>query len=313
MELYKKYRPKTLDEVIGQDRAVKDLKNLISRDKVPHSILFFGPSGCGKSTLAKILAKEVGCTSGLHEINCASIKEPLDAVRSIEIRMGYSPLSGGKNVWLLDEYQSLSRSKGAQQALLMMLENPPNKTYFFLCTTDSDKIIPAIRNRCVKIKVDSIKPKDILSILKNTCNKEGVSNVTEDTLDKIVEIAEGSARDALNALEKVIGLSTEEEQIDAVYKSSDKHQAKSIAQLLLNSRTQWGEIAKSLKDLDNDPEGLRHQILGYATNALLRGGKDAGRAYYIISAFEGNFYDSKRAGLARACWEVMHNAPPPNK
>lgn len=301
-ELYRKYRPKTLDEVVGQESAVSVLTRMIKSDRVPHSILFVGPSGCGKTTLARIMRKKVGCgLQDFDEVNCADFRG-IDMVRSIGSQMNLAPMSGRSKVWLIDECQKLTSD--GQAAMLKMLEDTPDHVYFFLATTDPQKLLPTIRTRCTEIKVSLLSSEVTVSLLKDVSKKEGMKLVSLDVFDMIAEKAEGSARKALVLFHQVLGLSSEKEQIAALAKADTKTQAIQLARLLITPKPNWNEVAKILKNLDDEPETVRRIMLGYAGSVLLGNGKLAKRALFLIDVFGSNFYDSGQAGLIAACYAV---------
>lgn len=310
VELYRKYRPRDFKDVIGQDTAVSVLQDLLNRKAMPQSLMFYGPSGVGKTTLARILKKELGCsTMDFQEINTAESRG-IDTVRDIQSRMTLAPLGGTCKIFLLDECHSLTRRKGggdAQNALLKTLEDVPPQVYFFLCTTEPDGLNKTIHTRCTKIKLTPLSNKDMVLLLKTMCDKEGVT-ISKEVLDRVTEVSEGSAREALVCLGSIIGLDNEEAQLDAILSSNVKHDSIAIWKALIGSYSKWPEVAGIIQGLDlEDPERLRRMILACATTSMLGGGKNSHRAYVIVNAFESNWYDSGKAGLVRACWEVVHD------
>jgi DNA polymerase III subunit gamma/tau len=302
-ELFKKYRPKTLAKVIGQASAVKTLTEYVKAKRIPHAMIFTGPSGCGKTTLARIMKTEVNC--GDHdftELNCADFRG-IDMVREIRSRINLGSLEGkGRSrVYLIDEAHMLT--KDAQNALLKMVEEPPSHVYFMLATTDPGKLIKTIINRCTPIKVELLGNKDMKKLIEYVCAKED-KELTEDVTDKLMDCAEGSARKVLVLLDQIIALDDEEDQLEAIANPEAERQAIEIARALLNPKTTWYDMAKLLKSVDEDPESLRWMVLGYAS-AILLGGKANTRAFQMIEAFGENFYDTKRAGLIAACYELV--------
>ncbi len=300
MELYKKYRPKKLKQMIGQKGSVDVLTTYIGKKKVPHAILFSGPSGCGKTTFARILRKEIKCSKyDFIEKNCRKIEE----IRQIRTRMNQAPLRGKTRVWLLDEAHQLTGD--AQNEFLKMLEDTPKHVYFMLATTDPQKLKKTIRTRCTEIVVRSLVKKSMYKLLKYVCNKEKTS-IPEDVIDEIIENSDGSARKALVLLDQIIELDNEEAMIEAIKVTTAEIQGIAIARALFNPRTSWSDMAKILKETVNEePEQIRWRVLGYARAILLSGSKLSNEAYIIIDAFRDHFYDSKHAGLAAACWEVI--------
>jgi DNA polymerase III gamma/tau subunit len=301
--LYKKYRPKSLNAVIGQEGAVKSLQKMIDKENIPHAILLTGPSGCGKTTIARILKAHLDChESDFSEINCADFKG-IDMIRDIRRAVGLCPMFGGARIWLIDEAQKLTGD--AQNAFLKLLEDTPDHAYFMLCTTDPQKLIKTIHTRCSEVKLVSMSDKALKELIESVCNKEKME-LGEDVIDAIIEGAEGSARKALVILEQVGYLETEQEQLAAVsYTASTKEAAINLARALIYPGAKWDAVSKILKEIKDEPESVRYLVLSYSRSVLLGGGKMAARAYKVIDAFSPNFYDSKHAGLAAACWEVL--------
>ncbi len=300
MELYKKYRPKKLKQMVGQNSSVKVLTTYIEQKKVPHAILFSGPSGCGKTTFARILRKEIKCSKfDFTEKNCRKIED----IRQIRTRMNQAPMNGKTRVWLIDEAHQLTGD--AQNEFLKMLEDTPKHVYFMLATTDPQKLKKTIRTRCTEIVVRSLIKKSMSKLLKHVCDKEK-RKMPEDVVDEIIENSDGSARKALVLLDQVINLTSEEAMMEAIKVTTGEIQGIAIARALFNPRTSWSDMAKILKETTNEePEQIRWMVLGYAKAIILSGGKLASEAYIVIDAFRENFSDGKPAGLAAACGKVI--------
>ena len=265
-------------------------------------MLFTGPSGCGKTTLARIVAKNIGCgTYDLHEVNCADFRG-IDTIREIRDAMQLSPMSGKCLVWIIDEAHQLS--KDAQHAFLKMLEDTPEHVHFMLATTEPTKLVKTIITRATEITVRLLSPKDMGSLLKRIAEKEKFT-LSEEVEDKIIDVAEGSPRKALVLLGAIIDVEDEEEQLAIIQKGDFKEQASSIFKLLINPYTKWGDMAKVLKSVEDEAEGLRHYVLAAARNVMLANGKGAARAFMIIQAFRDNFYDGKRAAFDATCYEII--------
>ena len=300
-ELYKIYRPKQLTEVIGQDDAVEMLKKFEAKKSFPHTMLLSGPSGCGKTTLARIIKTMLGCgDADFTELNCADFRS-IDDARSIRRAVGMAPMNGKSRIWLLDECHQLPSA--TQSVLLKLLEDTPKHAYFILATTDPSKLMKTILGRCTEIKVKSMNTPALVSMITNVCKKEK-KKVTDEVRQGIIDACEGSARKALVLLDQVLDLPDEESQLEALKSGDFKKQGIDLARALFDSRTQWMDIAKILKSVDDEPETIRYIVLGYARAILLAGGKGCARAAMMIDFFSGNFYDSKAAGLALACWNV---------
>lgn len=310
-ELFRKYRPRTLDEVVGQPQVIKALTNLKDR---PHCYLFKGPSGVGKTTVARIWAVELGCKDGADyaEINCGVVESPIDTVREIQRDMGYAAVAGNTaRVWVLDEAQALSRASFAQQSLLKILEEPPDEVYFMLCTTDDKKLLPTIRNRCCEIAFKAIPDKDLIQLVRTVAKREKAT-VNEQAIENIVTAAEGSARRALQELQRIIGFE-EDEQADAVQGAGIEKAAFDLVKVLMpwQGSSSWDEVVKVLKDIEEEePEKLRQLLLASARGILLSpksGMALKGRAVNVINAFREPLYDrnSGRALIAGSCFEIV--------
>jgi DNA polymerase-3 subunit gamma/tau len=304
-ELYKKYRPKVLQKVVGQAGALASIQKLLDKGELPHALLLSGPSGCGKTTVARILKKSLDCgNADWHEIN-SSDHRGVEMVREIRRYMNLAPIEGECRIWLIDECHKLTSD--AQNAFLKMLEDTPAHVYFFLVTTDAGKLIKAIHTRCTEVRFVSLTEDQLEGLLLEVIKYEAFE-VEEKIVKEIVGAAEGSARKALVILGQVGGLKGEEAQLAAVQASSvNKDQAIALARALVNHNAGWKEVAVILKDLkDEDPEGIRYLVLAYSRAILLSGGPLAPRAFMIIDYFSENFWDSKQAGLAAACWAVVN-------
>lgn len=230
------------------------------------------------------------------ELN-ASEARGIDEIRSIERQMAFRPMSGESRVWLIDECHQLTGA--AANAFLKPLEDTPDHVYFMLATTEPQKIIRTIRTRCTEIKLSPIDWRELESLVKQVADSEQ-RQISDDVVDQIVKMSDGSARQALVLLHQVIGLDGDESQLAALEAGDYERQGIDLARALMQKKP-WSEIAKILKNIQEDPEKVRYVVLGYATTVLL---SNKPRAYLIIEAFRDNFYDSKKAGLVAACWEA---------
>lgn len=226
--LYRKYRPKSITDVVGQKIAVKIIKNSLNEDKVNHAYMFSGPRGTGKTTMAKILAKSINCLNRKDGIACDECKNCLeinsgsavdvieidaasnngvDEIREIRNNVTLSCSSLKYKVYIIDEVHMLTI--GAFNALLKTLEEPPEHIIFILATTDIQKVPSTIISRCQCINFESISDIDIKDRLKFICEQEK-KEISEEVLLKIAEISNGGLRDAIGNLEKIIAASSNE-------------------------------------------------------------------------------------------------------
>lgn len=303
MELYKKYRPKGLKDVIGQDVAVRVLQKYLDKENMPHFICLVGPSGCGKTTIMRILRKKLNCSiHDFYETNGAS-NNGVDTVRSIQSRMHQAPIDGKCKIYAINEVHKLTNE--AQNAFLETLEDTPKHVYFIFTTTTPNKLLAAVKTRATEIMLNSLNNNAIKHIIDNVANSEK-KRIKESVLDKIVEYSSGSARKALVFLDQIIELDDEDDMLNAIEKSSSEDVGFQIAKALHNPRIRWSEMIDILNKIENEEvETIRYIVLGFAKSVMLKGGKLTDRAMLIINAFGNNFYDSKQAGLVAACYEVI--------
>lgn len=299
-ELPKRYRPRALKDVVGQPNAVKVLTKMLDEQRVAHSLLLTGPSGTGKTTIARILARKLGCDRlDFKEINTADFRG-IELVRKIRDNVTMSAV-GDARVWLIDECHQLSSE--AQNAFLKIIEDTPGHVYFMFATTDANKLIKTLRNRCTVIPLSSIANDVLTKLIKRVAAEEKIK-VAEAVIDRIVAYSEGSARAALVHLNKIMGIDDEDDQLAAIVPPLVEEQAINLCRALIY-RKSWKDVSKLIKDINEDAEQLRWLVLSYASTVLLgTNTKEHHRANLILSAFRDNFYDSKRAGLINAAFEV---------
>lgn len=303
---YRRYRPRRLKDVIGQPDAVNVL-TIKLRDGFPRTILLHGPSGVGKTTIARILSSKLGCSDAdFFEINCASMEEPIKTIRGIERGTRLKPRAGVCRIWYLDEVQALSRAGFAQQAMLKMLEDVPSHVYFLLATTDPQKLHAAIRTRCTQVALRSLTSKELEETVRAVAAKAKVE-LTDPVIDRIVECACGSARQAVVLLQQVAGL-TEEQQLSALEPPAANKAAFELVRLLVWKKPNWEAVRAFLVELGEreEPEMLRRLILANARNELLKKGGQHDRAAAVIDFFKESWFDSGFARLVHACYEAIN-------
>lgn len=301
-ELYKKHRPRDFKDVIGQDDAIASLTAMAKDRKFPHTLLLTGGSGCGKTTIGRIIKAKLGCDDNdYREVNAANDRG-IELVRDIQSCVGLAPMAGRCRMYLIDEVHQLTPQ--AQDAFLKLLEDTPKHVYFILATTDPQKLKKTILTRCTQVKLRELTQAEVKELARRVATAEGTT-VDDDVLSKLAEVAEGSARRALVLLNQVIGMSDAGAQMAVLTKSAeDVRQAIELARALLGGKP-WKEIAAILKDVNDDPEGVRWLVLGYMNSVALGGGGQCAKAICIIESFMEPFYESKAAGLTQACYTAL--------
>lgn len=255
--LYRKYRPKTFDEVVGQNNNINLLKEAIIDNKISHAYIFSGPRGTGKTSTAKIFAKAINCidnkngnpcgkcqtcintgSSDIYEIDAAS-NTGVDQMRELIDNIKLTPLESKYKVYIIDEVHMLSTS--AFNALLLTLEEPPAHAVFILATTNVEEVPITVLSRCQRLDFKKISNSDLISSLKSISNKENIK-IDDDAIEEIAEYSEGGLRDALSILDQLsklnkkitidvvlnsIGL-VSNEKIDKLFKSIDTNNINEI-------------------------------------------------------------------------------------
>lgn len=298
--LHIKYRPSSLEEVIGNEGTVASLNAILMRPPKdrPRAFLFSGPSGCGKTTFARIASDMIGCSpTDFKEVDSAQYRG-IDSVRELRQMMMLAPRNGDFRVFLLDEVHQLS--KDAQSGLLKVLEDTPTHVVIMLATTDPEKLLPTIRNRCHSFTVQPLTEKQTIALMRSILKVEK-STTSDKVLEQIANDAMGSARAALVMLDKVRGLDEKTALKLAKAEAVKLNETIELCRMLMK-KTDWKEVAAWLKTTQQDPEQIRRAVLGYCSNALLGG---SCQAWVVLDAFRTPYYDNGKSGLIMSCWEVL--------
>ena len=271
LALYRKYRPKTLSEVIGQPQITEPLENALKSGKVSHSYLFTGPRGCGKTSVARILAHEINNFKyeledsylDIIEIDAAS-NTGVDNIRDLREKAMIAPSDGKYKVYIIDEVHMLSKS--AFNALLKTLEEPPEHVVFILATTDLEKVPVTITSRSQVFTFRLADSETMLPHLKSICEKEGIK-ISDSALKIVISRGGGSFRDSLSLLDQISSLGAKNEEISEELVASvlGLPLDSKLSELLSAFESQdFSAISSNLKNLLNEglkPESIAESLL----------------------------------------------------
>jgi DNA polymerase-3 subunit gamma/tau len=266
--LARKFRSQTFEEVIGQDAITTTLRNAITQDRVHHGYLFCGTRGVGKTSMARILAKALNCLSSdrptatpcgrcesclsvargedvdVVEIDAAS-NTGVDNIRDLRSNAIYRPARSRYKIYIIDEVHMLS--KGAFNALLKTLEEPPDHVKFIFATTEPEKVLPTILSRVQRFDFKAIAPEDIARQLSRICQEEQVE-AEEAAVKRLARLASGSMRDALSLLDQVMSMAGGQITADVVNELFPATYDELFAELI--DQVAAGDAAASLRVAD---------------------------------------------------------------
>ena len=297
--LHLDYRPSELDEVVGQDAAVRALAGLIKREG-SRAFLMSGPSGTGKTTLARIAARMIGCADkDVLEIDAAT-NTGIDAMRRVQELTQYRPF--GKSKWralIIDECHALS--KQAWQSLLKAIEEPPEYVVWLFCTTDPSKVPVTIKTRCASISLKPVPDADLRKLLARVIAAEKIK-VEREVCDVVIREAEGSPRQMLVNLALCREASGRREASELLRDARESDAVADLCKFMMQGGS-WPKAAALLAALEGEgAEAVRIGVCNYVGGALRRATSDK-QACALLAILEP-FVEPFAAGSDKALLAV---------
>lgn len=290
--LYVKYRPTTFDAVVGQDRAVAALKNVIEKRRA-QTFLFYGPSGTGKTTLARICCKELECSPrDIIEVDAATFSG-IDSMRSVQQSMQYQAVGGGKSrAVIVDEAHGLSRQ--AWDSLLKAIEEPNKNAYWFLCTTNLAKVPTTIKTRAASFKLDAVREDALERIVRRVIKRENM-DVPDGVIQVVCKEAQGSPRQALVNLALCESCKSSKEAAALLHSAQQSDPTIELCRFLMKGGS-WPRVMAIINKMqDENPEGVRIVVCNYIGKALAsaKSDRDATRLLTLLDAFSTSYNQSE--------------------
>ena len=288
--LYRKYRPKTFDDVAGQEVIIRTLKNAVINDKISHAYLFAGPRGCGKTSIAKIFAKLVNCKDSVEGLPCnkcvcctqsneqnmdviemdAASNNGVDEIREINNKVNLVPSLGKYKIYIIDEVHMLTI--GAFNALLKTLEEPPSHVIFILATTDPHKVPITILSRCQRFDLKKIPVENIYNRLKYICDNENIK-IEDDAIWEIARLGDGGLRDAIGILDQVVSYAVDTVTLNDVHEVNGTISQENVFNLMKNVvDNNLTEVINTITDYSNKGKSIikiTEEIILFLRNAIL--------------------------------------------
>ena len=305
MPLQIEHRPDNFDDFIGNESAIEGLIAALNRDDVPRSYLFTGIPGSGKTSLAFIIKDEFEINDiDFFYYNSANTRG-IDTVRQIASDSRLAPMISDYKIYVMDEIHA--QTTQSLEALLLLLENPPEKTIFILCTSEPEKLKLSIKRRCFQCNLQPATDAEIKEVLKSISHSEN-KNIPEAIKNIITISCQKSIGMAVAMLDAIIDLSEEKDMLKIIDNMKGVADSEGIAICRALVKRNWNVISELLSNFNGMEESLRYMILSYFSKILLaKNTKMHTRALNIIINFSETFIYNKRAGLIAACYLSCHD------
>lgn len=323
--LYRKYRPKTFSDVMGQDVIVQTLMNAIKNDRLSHAYLFAGPRGTGKTSIAKILADIVNCESpkdgekcgkcvyctqsvdqsiDIIEIDAAS-NNGIDEIRELKNKVNLVPNIGKYKIYIIDEVHMLTI--GAFNALLKTLEEPPAHVIFVLATTDPHKVPITILSRCQKFDFKKINQSKLEEGLKKMAESEHI-DISDEAIKDIARLADGGFRDAISTLDQVISYSGGKVTIEDVHmvcgSVSREELQELITSIVENNIKKVYEILKKYDECGKSMIKIAEEMIFYLRDLVLEN-PSLKTEKKLLMKLNTNLWEIKSSNYPKISLEVL--------
>ncbi len=327
--LYRKYRPQTFHDLIGQENIVHALSNAIKLNRIAHAYLLCGPRGTGKTSSARILAKSLNCKEGPTLTPCGKCPACLDIMNSIPVdvieidaasnrsvedtqaileKIQYVPVNGRYKIYVIDEVHMLSNH--AFNALLKTLEEPPENVIFILATTEPHKVLDTIISRCQRFDFRRITTDDIVKRLEYISQQENI-NISKEALFAIAKNSQGGMRDALALLDQIsvlgVNKQIEVEDINEILGKISYETLSEITQYIIDSDcTKSVPLIDKIYSKGNEPVQIVTNLIQYFRDLMIaKNCSDKELIYSLTALNETNFDKAKEQSQAFTVSEII--------